>query len=89
LSEISDIYFPMIGIGKGFKDRYTELESKEFLGQFVDFSQYLNKPGEFEIFTKYEGPISKELDIGGVKMLGKIIYLNSNKLKIKIIDKQK
>ncbi len=70
-------------------DIYIDLCKNEFFGRFINFSKEINKPGEYEFFMQYKGPITKDIEIGGVKVSAKYILLNSNRLIIKIVDKEK
>ena len=71
------------------EERYIHLRKNEFFGRFVDYSKEIKKPGEHEFYMRYEGPITKDIEIGGVKISGKLIVLSSNRLIIKIVDKEK
>ena len=74
---------------KNNTEKYIVIGKNEFFGRFIDCSKYFEKPGEYEIQMKYEGPVTRETIIQGVKVSGKYIYLNSNKLIIQVLDKEK
>lgn len=65
------------------------MRENEFFGRFIDYSKEIKKPGEYEFYMKYKGPMTRDTEIGGIKISGKYIVLNSNKLIIKIVDKEK
>jgi len=87
--QIYNNYFDDISEEERYKNRYIHLRKNEFFGRFIDFSKEINKPGEYEFYMQYKGPITKDIEIGGVKVSGKDILLNSNRLKIKIVDEEK
>ena len=87
--QIYNNYFDDISEEERYKNRYIHLSKNEFFGKFIDFSKEINKPGEYEFYMQYKGPITKDIEIGGVKVSGKDILLNSNRLKIKIVDEEK
>ena len=68
-------------------DIYIDLFKNEFFGRFIDYSKEIKKPGDYEFYMRYEGPITKDIEIEGVKISGEYIVLNSNRLIIKIEDK--
>jgi hypothetical protein len=84
--QIKNVVFYKIGIGRGSIDRYIELDSQEYFGKLYDISEYISKKGDYSIIMKYESSISEVLDIGGIKIIGKSIYLESNRLSIKIVN---
>ena len=89
LSEMNTIYRHDISEEIRDGDIYIDLCKNEFFGRFIDYSKEINKPGEYEFYMQYKGPITKDIEIGGVKVSGKYILLNSNRLIIKIVDKEK
>ena len=88
-SEMNTIYRHDIFEKIRDSDIYIDLCKNEFFGRFIDYSKEIKKPGEYEFYMKYKGPITKDIEIGGVKVSGKYILLNSNRLIIKIVDKEK
>jgi len=86
--QIYNDYFDDISEEERYKNRYIHLRKNEFFGRFIDYSKEIKKPGDYEFYMRYEGPITKDIEIEGVKISGgNYIVLNSNSLIIKIVDK--